>query len=83
MAGARAVTPVVPYVLAGRIPNDGLLASLGLCSPGMAHPPLLTWKEAVGGDHQSGDLEDLNGLQTKGELAVRKAVITSHMGGGC
>ena len=59
------------------------LASLGLCSPGMAHPPLLTWKGAVGGDHRSGDLEDLDGLQTKVELAARKAAITSHIGGGC
>ena len=59
------------------------LASLGLCSPGMAHPPLRTWKGAVDGDHRAGDLEDLDGLQTKGELAARKAAISSHIGGGC
>lgn len=59
------------------------LALLGLCSPGMGHPPLLTGKGAVGGDHRYGDPEDLDGLQTKVELAAREAAITSHIGGGC
>jgi hypothetical protein len=48
----------------------------------MAHPPLLTWKGAVSSDHWSGDPEDLDGLQTKVELAARKAAITPHIGGG-
>jgi hypothetical protein len=59
------------------------LASLGLCSPGMAHPPLRTWKGAVAGNHRSGDPKDLDGLQPEVELAARKAAITSHIGGGC
>ena len=60
-----------------------ILASLRLCSPGMAHPPLLTGKGAVGGDHRSGDAEDLGGLETEVGLAARKTAITSHIGGGC
>jgi hypothetical protein len=80
-AGARAVGNELPMCWSAAFRITTCLASLDLCPPRRAHPPLLTWKGAVGGDHQSGGPKDLGRLQTAVELAVRKAASTSHSSG--